>query len=209
MIKRNEIIAIVVVAIILALAFSVRNFSTKVFSYTMLAIIFILGINIAAKKIASYYLDSEIEMKFWEIQRFGFKPHRHLKKPFPAGVFLPIITAAFSLGYFVWMACFTFEVNAKTYRAAKRHGLYSFSEMTESHIGLIAASGILANLVFAAIGYFAGWDLFVKLSIYYVFFNMLPISDLDGNKILFGEIILWSFLASLTLLALAYAFWVV
>ena len=209
MLKRNEIIAVVVVAIILAFAFSIRNFSTRIFSYTMLAILFILVINIAAKKIASYYLDSEIEMKFWEIQRFGYRAHWKFKKPFPAGIFLPIITAAFSLGYFIWMACFTFEVNAKTYRAAKRHGLYSFSEMTESHIGLIAASGILANLVFASIGYFAGLDLFTKLSIYYVFFNMLPISDLDGNKILFGEVILWSFLASLTLLALAYAFWVV
>lgn len=209
MLNKREIISIVVVAIILALAFNVKNFSIKTSSLVALAILLAILVNLIVKKFASFYLDSEIEMKFWSIKRFGFRAHHHLKNPFPAGIFLPIITTALSLGYFIWMACFVFDVKARAYRAAKRHGLYSFSEMTESHIGLIAAAGILANLIFAVLGYFAGWDLFTKMNIYYAFFNMIPISDLDGNKIFFGEIILWSFLATITLIGLAYVFLVV
>jgi len=218
MLNKNEIISIIVMTLILAFAFSIKNFSLKSLSITGLAILLIFSINIFAKKIAAYYFESEIEMKIWSIKRYGlfgahskgfFHPNREFKHPLMTGAFLPIITAAFSWGYVVWMACFNFDVKAKTYRTAKRHGFYSFSEMTESHIGFIAAAGILANLVFSIIGYFAGWELFSKLNIYYAFFNMIPLSDLDGNKIYFGEIILWSFLAVITLLGLAYVFVVI
>src|SRR3989344_5153389 len=128
-----------------------------------------------------------------------------------ASVFLIIliILAILTFGRVVWMASLVFEVKPTTYRAAKRHGLYSYSEMTEAHIGYIAAVGILANLFFAFIGYLLGFSEFSRLSIFYVFFNMLPFSDLDGNKVFFGNIILWSFLAALTLIGLAYAFFLI
>ena len=67
----------------------------------------------------------------WEIERYGFKPDRHFKKPIPAGALFPLILGGLSLGYFKWLASLVFDVKAKTYRAAKRHGLYAFSEMTE------------------------------------------------------------------------------
>jgi hypothetical protein len=35
---------------------------------------------------------------------------------------------------------------------------------------------------------------------------MLPIADLDGNKIFFGSIVIWSFLAVLVLIGLGYIF---
>ena len=111
-----------------------------------------------------------------------------------------VITTAFSFGYLTWMASLIFEVKPKIYRAAKRHGLYSFSEMTESHMGFIAAAGIFTNLIFAVTAYLAGFPDFARLNVYYACFNMLPISSLDGNKIFFGNIVLWSFLASLTLI---------
>ena len=101
------------------------------------------------------------------------------------------------------MASLVFDVKAKAYHAAKRHGIYSFSEMTEEHIGRIAAAGIFVNLVLAIAFYFIGGDfgtLFAKLNILFAFFNMIPISDLDGNKIFFGNLVLWSFLAIVTLI---------
>jgi Zn-dependent protease len=100
------------------------------------------------------------------------------------------------------MASLTFEVKAKTYRAARRHGLYTFSEMTESHIAYIAAAGILANLIFAVIGYLVGFTEFSVLNLYYALFNLLPLSKLDGNKIFFGNLILWSFLVCLAVVGL-------
>ena len=205
MLNKKEIIVIVIITVTLAFSISLIK-SLETFLYTLLAVFLVLIINIFAKKIASFYLDSEIEIKLWEIKRYGFKAHKHFKKPFPAGAFLPIISKIFLFPFnsFVWMASLVFDVKPKIYRTAKRHNLYSFSEMTEYHLGLIAAAGILANLVFAVIGYFLGFTDFVKLNIYFAFFNMLPISDLDGNKIFFGSLVLWSFLASIVLIGLVY-----
>jgi len=207
MLNKKEIINIIIVTIILAFAISLIE-SFKIFLYALLSVFLVILINIFAKKIISFYFDSEIEIKLWEIKRYGFKAHQHFKKSFPAGAFLQIISkiVLFPFNSFVWMASLVFDVKAKIYKAAKRHGLYSFSEMTEFHLGLIAATGIFANLIFAIIGYLLGFSEFAKLNIYYAFFNMLPISDLDGNKIFFGSIILWSFLASITLIALLYSF---
>jgi len=120
-------------------------------------------------------------------------------------MFLPIITSLVTLGNFVWMGSLVFDVKPEIHRAAKRHGLYSYSEMTEEHIGWIAAAGIAANLIFAVVGYLIGFSELARISIYFAFFNMLPLSDLDGNKIFFGSRILWSFLAALVLIGVGYA----
>ncbi|MBT96626.1 hypothetical protein CMI49_00815 [Candidatus Pacearchaeota archaeon] len=205
MLNKKEITAILIVTLVLAFTISLMK-TLNIFLYSLIAVFLIIIINIIAKKVASYYLDSEIEIKLWEIKRYGFKPRRYFKNPFPAGIFLPIIFIIFSLGYFKWMASLIFDVKPKTYRAAKRHGLYNFSEMTEDHIGLIASAGILVNLIFGIIGYLINFPEFAKLNIYYAFFNMLPIADLDGNKIFFGSIVIWSFLAVLVLIGLGYIF---
>ena len=208
MLNAKEVLVILIATVILALTLSFAK-GVSVLLIILASVFLIILINTAAKKIASFYLDSEIEVDIWKIQRYGFKPDKYLKKPFPAGIFFPIILAILTFGRVVWMASLVFEVKPTTYRAAKRHGLYSYSEMTEAHIGHIAAVGILANLFFAFVGYLLGFSEFSRLSIFYVFFNMLPFSDLDGNKVFFGNIILWSFLAALTLIGLAYAFFLI
>lgn len=211
MLTKKEITNIIIVTLILAFAINFMN-TFQVFLYTLGTVFLIIMINLLSKKITSFYLDTEIETKLWEIKQYGFKAHQQFKRPFPAGAFFPIITTFLSFGHIPWMASLIFDVKGKVYRAAKRHGLYSFSGIAEDHIGLIAAAGIFANLVFAVIGYFIGLPKemnFVELSILYAFFNMLPISDLDGNKIFFGNLILWSFLASVTLAGLIYTIFII
>ena len=205
MLNKKEIIAIGLITLVLAFTISLIK-SLEVFLYTLLTVFLVIIINILAKKIAGFYLGTDIEVKMWEIKRYGFKTHRHFKRPFPAGAFFPIIVTFLSFGYLIWMASLIFDVKPNLYRKAKRHGLYTFSEMTEEHIGLTASIGVLTNLVFAIIGYLAGFPDFARLNIYYAFFNMLPLSNLDGNKIFFGSLVLWSFLASLVLIGLGYAF---
>ncbi|HEB46886.1 MAG TPA: hypothetical protein ENI22_00260 [Candidatus Pacearchaeota archaeon] len=208
MINSKEISTFLLITFILAVTVSfIRN--VNLFLYTLLAIFVLILINIIAKKIAAFYLESEIEVGLWEIKRYGFKKARHFKRPFPAGIFLPIIVSVFSLGSLVWLASLVFDVKPKVYRAAKRHGLYSFSEMTEYHIGLIATAGVVANLAFAILGYFLGFPEFARLSIFFAFFNMIPISDLDGNKIFFGSLVTWSFLAAITLVGMGYALFLI
>ena len=206
MLNKKEIIIILLVTIILAFSISLIE-TMEIFLYTLLLVFLVISINIVTKKVASFYLDSEIEIKLWEIKRYGFKTHKHFKKSFPTGAFLPIISKIFlfPINNFIWMASLVFNVKPKIYKAAKRHGLYSFSEITEHQLGIIAATGIIANLTFAVIAYLVGFPDFAKLSIFYAFFNMIPISNLDGNKIFFGNIVLWSFLASIVLIGLFYA----
>ncbi|MCK5624553.1 hypothetical protein KAI04_01805 [Candidatus Pacearchaeota archaeon] len=206
MLTKKEIIAILVSTIIIAFSINLMT-SISSFLSTLLAIFAVILVNLIAKKITGFNFDVEIETTLWEIKRYGFKAHHRLKKALPVGAFLPILSKLilFPINNFVWMASLVFDVKAKTYRAAKRHGLYKFSEMTEDHLGYIAAAGIGTNLAFGIIGYLIGFPLFAKLNIYYAFFNMIPISNLDGNKIFFGNIILWIFLAIITLIGLGYA----
>ncbi len=204
MFTKKELIWILIILAVLSISIGIVN-TWKGFFLTSLAIFILVLANILCKKAMSYYLDSEIEVKPWEIKRYGFKTGQEFKRPFPAGIFLPIIVSALSFGNLIWMASLIFDVKPKVYRAAKRHGLYTFSEITEGQIGMIAAAGILANLVLALLGYFIGWTMLTELSIWYAFFNILPISDLDGNKIFFGNLVLWSFLVSIIVVAVGYA----
>src|SRR3989344_1301527 len=204
MLNIKEITTIVVITIILAFTFSLLD-SLKTFLWLFLSIFIIILANVLVKKVAAYFYESEVEIKLWEMQRYGYKTHYRFKKPFPAGAAFPVIVTALSFGYLQWLACLVFDVKARVYRAARRHGLYRFSEMTEDHIGYIAAAGIFANLIFAAIGYFLNLPSqmnFVAINIYYAFFNLIPFSDLDGNKIFFGNIVLWTFLTTITLISL-------
>lgn len=210
MLNKKEIIAIIISTIILAFSITLVD-TIQNFLYVLLGIFILLMINILTKKVTAFFLESEIEIKLWEFRQWGYRAAQHFKRPFPAGAFFPIISKIilFPFNSFVWMASLVFDVKAKTYRSAKRHGMYSFSEMSEDHIALIAAAGIFANLIFAIIFYLIGLPLFARLNIYFAFFNMIPISNLDGNKIFFGKLVLWNVLAILTLIAMGYSIWLI
>ncbi len=205
MLKKKETTAIAIIILILAICLSLFN-SWGTFLIVLFSVFLVVIANILAKKAMSFYLDSKIEFRLWKIKRYGFKSNKEFKKPLPTGVFLPIIFSALSLGNLIWLASLVFDVKPQVYKAAKRQGLYSFSETTEYQIGLIAAAGVLVSIVFAVISYFAGWILLAKLNIWFAFFSMIPLSDLDGNKIFFGSLVMWSFLASIVLIGVAYIF---
>jgi len=206
MFNRKEVIVIIVAALVLAFSASFINLSLNAFLYALLSVFIILALNIIAKKAMGYYVESEVEIKLWEMQRYGFRAHEYFKKAIPIGAILPLLFSVITLGHFKWLASTVFEVKPKIHRAVKRHGLYNFSEMTEYHIGLIAAAGVVINLLAAVVAYLIGFTEFARLSIFFAFFNMIPVSDLDGNKIFFGSLTLWAFLASITLIAVGYAF---
>ncbi|MGD9276588.1 MAG: hypothetical protein PVJ67_05425 [Candidatus Pacearchaeota archaeon] len=204
MLDRKELANILIISLVFAFAISLIE-SLEIFLYTLLFIFLIIIINVIAKKITAFYFDSDIKINLWQLKRFGLfgvlwgirrgsHPSKKFKNPFPIGLILPIITTAFSLGYITWLGSLTFKIRSKIYRAAKKHRFYKFKEIPEFHIGLIAASGILANLLFTIIGYLIGFPDFAKLNLYYAFWNLIPISTLDGNKILFANKFLWSIL---------------
>ena len=204
MFSRKEIISILLVTILLGFTISLIK-STRLFLYSSMLVFFVIISNAIAKKIAAYYYEANIELNIWEIVQYGLRKQEHFKRPFPAGVFFPLILTAISLGKLTWLAPLTFEVKPRNYRAVRRHGLYSYTEMTEEHIGLIAFAGIVINLALAVVGYLINQPEFSRLNIYFAAFNLLPMSDLDGNKIFFGNLTLWTTLCVIVFIALAYA----
>jgi Zn-dependent protease len=202
-VKKEEILVILGSILILALSASMRNL--KLFFWTLLSFFIILIVNIGAKKITAYYLDAQLETRIWEVKNFIPRKNKETTKQFPLGAFLPIVSSLLTFGYITWLAPLTFEVKPKSSRVAKRVGLYNFSEMTEDHIAFIAAAGIIANLVLAFIGYFAGFENFALFNILFTFFNLIPISTLDGNKIFFGKQSLWIILSVITLILVAFS----
>lgn len=208
MLTKKELITVLVSSIILGFTISLIK-SLALFLTSALFVLIIILINLLVKKIVAFNYETEIEAKIWEIKRWGYRSHQYFKKALAAGVIMPLIVTALSFGYTTWMAPLVFDIKPKVYRAARRHGLYKFSEVAESHIGKIAAAGILANLLFAVIGYLLNFPEFSKLSIYYALFNLIPFSDLDGSKIFFGSVVIWSALAAITLIGLLLAVFVI
>lgn len=204
MFNKKEIIVILVATIILAFSSNFLFGGLITFLWTLLAVFAVIVINVLAKKFTGFYLEADTEIKFWDMEAIGIRKRRYFKKPLMIGAFLPLLSKLILLPVqgLCWMGSLIFEVKAKTERAARRHGLYTFSEMTESHIGYIAAAGIFANMIFAVIGYLIGFTEFSRLNIYYALFNLIPLGKLDGAKIFFGNLILWSFLACLAVIGL-------
>lgn len=165
--------------------------------------IIIITLSILAKKITARLLDSDVEHEIWQMKYFGFHRTFHLKKPIPTGIIFPLIVTIFSLGVLKFSPLLTYETRALKYRASKRFGYYSFTEMTEWHNAIIGAAGIIILLILTLVTYLLPYNLeyLSKLSLYYAFWNLLPISKLDGSQIFFGSRILWSVLASITAIA--------
>ncbi|MCR4327342.1 MAG: hypothetical protein NUV46_02055 [Nanoarchaeota archaeon] len=201
MLTTKEFLSILIVSLVLGIVVSLVE-SINIFLITSLFVFVVIIVNVSAKKVFSYYLDTEINIKIWELKQFWVKRHTHFRSPVMMGIFVPLVVKFISVGLVNWMACLTFDTSGKVYRAAKRHGIYSFSEVTEEEMGWIAGAGIIANLLFAVIAYMIGQETLAKISITYAFFNIIPAFDWDGAKVFFGNIPFWAFLAVLSSLAM-------
>jgi len=204
MIKSNEILSIILALIVLSFSNAFLNQSLFLTSLLFFAIILI--IYVGAKKLMAYYLESEEETKIWTFQRYGLYEKSYFKKPVPIGIILPFILSIISFGYIKWFAVTESEIRPTELRAVKRHGVLSFSEMTEWHIALISAAGIIPLFILAVVSYLINQPELGKLSIYFACFNLLPIGKLDGTKIFFGSRVLYAILIAIALISLSYVF---
>jgi len=212
MFKTKEILLIILFSILLGALVQLRTEISELLNAILIGILsffIIISINVITKKLTARYLDTSIEIKSWQFKRIWFKSAWYFKKKFPAGVFFPLISTFFSLGYFVWMAVLTFDPSPLSSRVTKRHGLYRFSELTERHIAFIAAAGVSVSLLSSIIFYFVGFSELAKFSIYFACWNLVPLGDLDGSKILFGGRILWYSLVIIALVFLMYAIFLI
>ncbi len=180
-------------------------------NYTFLGIAFvssavIIATNVAGKKLMAHLLDSDVEHRIWTSNHIiTFRGPQSLSRPFPTGIILPLVLTLITAGYLKVSAFLTYETSAKKIRAAKRFGYYSYTEMTDWHNALIGAAGTIITLAVLVITYLTGFEPIAKAAAFYAFWNIIPISKLDGTQIFFGSKILWTLLAILSTIALLYS----
>jgi hypothetical protein len=190
MFTKKGLISIFIAGLILSFSLSLIS-NLENFSLLFFVVILVIFTNILFKEFAAYYYDLKIEHSLWEIKRYGVSAHSHFKKAFPIGAILPLITCVLSAGYLVWLNILTFEAKPEVYRVAKRRGFYHYSETSEFHVGFVALFGVIGNILLGVVGILLNFPLFTQLSFFYAFFCTIPIGKLDGNKILFSEIVVW------------------
>ncbi len=198
------LIAIILLTLVSSISFIIKSQWEKLPLILVFSLIVIL-VAVLSKKIVAYLLDSDIEHELWQISRLSFKKSKSFKKPFPTGIILPLILSIISLGSIKLTTFLTYETRALKYRASKRFGFYSYTAMTDFHNGIIGAATTISLLILATITYFlpnANLEYLAKLSVYYAFWNLIPISKLDGTQIFFGSRILWAILMTITAIAL-------
>jgi len=198
----KELVVVILATIILAITVAFRD--RTIFYAAALSFLVIFVVNITMKKIVGYIFQTDIKTKFWTWYQFGLREDWHFKKPIPM-IWLPLIIALFTKGFFWWLPILEFDVAAKTERVSRRHGLYRFTQVTEHHMAWIAIWGLIANFVFAITGYILNFELFAKLSIYFIAWSVIPLSRLDGSKILFGGKVKWSIFFTAAMLLLIWA----
>lgn len=194
MFRLKESIFILIASAVLGyvVAFPVSSYETWL-RFSAIGFIILLA-NILAKKIAAHKFGCEIEIKPWSIERYGFDRAAYFRWPLPVWLIWPIAVVWLSIGRIWWLVMTTFEVYATTRRVGRK-----FAEATEWDIALIAVAGVVANLILIIIASIYGYQQFIFISLWFVFFNTLPFPAYDGGKIFFGSRILWVFMFTLIL----------
>ena len=198
----KEILVVVLATIILAIAVSFKD--STIFYAAAASFLVIFTINIITKKIVGYIFETDIKTKFWTWYQYGFRTDWHFKKPIPM-LWLPLVLILFTKGFFLWLGILEFDVVAKTERVSRRPCLYRFTQITEHHMAWIAIWGLILNFIFAIGAYILGFELFTKLSIYFIAWSVLPIGRLDGSKILYGGKIKWAIFFTSVMILLIWA----
>jgi len=209
MITGKEILSLLLALIVLAFSNSFKNIisgNTSIFINSLLIFAIILIIYTLSKKLTAYNYETEEETKLWTFQRYGFYERSYFKTPIPIGIILSFILSILTFGYIKWFAVTESEVKTTPARAARRHDIYSFSEMTEYHLAVISSAGIFSMFILAIIAYFLNFPDLAKLSIFFASFNLLPLGKLDGTRIFLGSKLLYTFLVLIALISLGYVF---
>lgn len=188
MIKIEEIVVIALAIIVASFSAAFTELNKFLLSALFLTIIFV--VYTGTKKIAAYLYESEEETQIWSFQRYGFYKKSYFKYPIPIGIILPFIIPLFSMGLALfplpWLAITQSKIKPKKERAAKKHGFWSFSEMTEYHIAVIHSWAFVSLLVLFIIAILLNISQLASLSILFAIFNLLPLGKLDGSRVFFG-----------------------
>jgi len=188
--NKKEIIWIILSIIILGF---IIEFSTEyTLNYTgfIYATIIILT-SVLIKNLAADYFYVTIEHTIWEVKHWWWTKRSHFKKPIPFGLILPFFIAFVSIGTIKMMTLLQFNGKPSKKRLLKKRGAVRKSEVNESDFAFISAWASWGLIILAIIASLIHQPELSKYAIYYGFWNLLPISQLDGAKLFFGSFINW------------------
>ena len=107
------------------------------------------------------------------------------------GLILPFFTTFVSIGSVKIMTLLQFNAKPSKKRLLKKRGYVKKSEINESDLAFISAWASWGLILLAIIASIIKQPELAKYAIYYGFWNLLPISQLDGAKLFFGSFINW------------------
>ena len=197
MFDKKEAVFLLVAALVLGYAISFKGITWTGWIIAAGLALLMLFIHHLGQKMTALFYDCSAETNLWTIRQFWLAKKSHFGFEFPMWFATPIFLMLFSFGYVKWLAVTTFEPSPLPSRIKR-----VYSELTEWDIAMIAVGGLFFNAVAAVISKALGYDSFAMLNLYFILFNLAPISKLDGGKVFFGSPMLWIFCVVFALMLL-------
>ncbi len=204
MLKKREVSNIGFTFVLMSLIIASRDFKITLNSISqgLIYSAIILAAVILAQNLMARERDIVIEHSLWKMWRYGIYKRMHTQSPIPMGAILPILLSFFSMGL---IKCFTFlqfdAIKTLPGKIAKRIGKYRFTGIMEWDLALIGFFGICAALLISLISNFLGAEPLARYAVYYAIANIIPFGQLDGSRIFFGSIPLYTTTLVLTSLS--------
>jgi Zn-dependent protease len=190
MFKAKEAFSIILAALVIGYLISFKALSWQTFASGAGLALLMLFIHHLGQKFTALFYDCSTESRLWTVKQFSFAKSAHFRFDFPMWAMLPVFAVIFSFGLIKWLAVTTFEACPLPARVHRK-----YAELTEFDLGLIAVGGLFFNALLAIISQAFGYNEFAMLNLYFILFNLIPVSTLDGGKIFFGSVMLWVFSA--------------
>ncbi|MCS7138597.1 MAG: site-2 protease family protein [Crenarchaeota archaeon] len=134
------------------------------------------------------FISHELAHKFTAM-KYGYLSEFRL---WPLGLIIALSSSLLTLGSLI------FAAPGATY-VIPRYPTYELSGIDEKkRMGLISLAGPLSNMLWAIIFYFLSWldgplsDIGFHVNLWLAIFNMIPLGDLDGRKIMTWNFTIWA-----------------
>ena len=187
--KVKEAIHIIIAIIIMALTINLIDLKLNLVEFPVHIIYsaLIILVSVFAKKINAFKRDIEIEHSIWKFSRWGIYRRSHLKSPVPIGILLPLGGFLLTRGYIRFLTFLQFDGKATKTKVVKKFGRDRRDTEMEFDFAMISFWGLCATLFLSLIANYLSNIELARLALYYSIWNLVPFSQLDGTKILFGS----------------------
>ncbi|MEK6852826.1 MAG: hypothetical protein AABX59_03015 [Nanoarchaeota archaeon] len=186
---------------LLLMAFLISFTKLTVLSYliALVMVVIILIPHVLAHKIVALKYEAHSRFQLLEWKRFWVFESAEFKHPFPIWLVLPALVVFLTQGAVKIFTIESFKLETKETRLGRK-----WTTIMESENAFVAMAGPIVNLVIAFLAlllvpYFEIMKEFALLNLWFAFFSVIPLFNLDGIKIFFGGKIQWVFIFIITL----------